>query len=607
MVFGAPGQVVLTATVRDSSGNPLTGAAIRWSSSNPSVVRAGEGEPDTSSTAGAFALAAGQATITATVDGVAGTATVKVLTATVEPVAATLAVGQQLRVVATVRDAAGMAQTGWTAAWYSRAENATVDVGIDGLVMARTPGIELVTVTFQHPALFGIGTGGSAFARITVGTGGPVASVAVEPDTLRTVPIALLRLIATVLDSAGDSTYAELSWSISPQQCAQFTCNGVEPDGNLWNVGRVQMHDVPGTFAVTAAAGGRSATATVISDYITIASLSEGGSCALTPSGAAYCSGGFYGGPAAVGGGLTFSAITSGSTHHCALSAGGAAYCWGLNNDFGQLGTVASLRDCEPHATFFRGCSPSPVPVAGGLSFARITSGAYHTCGLTAAGAAYCWGNNASGQLGDGTTAQRSTPVAVAGGLAFAHISASYHHTCGLTAGGAAYCWGNNWDGRLGDGTTTDRVTPVAVAGGLTFTSIAAAGSHTCALTATGAAYCWGDRAYLGNPTGGDSPTPVPVGPGLAFTQIGGHTCGLTAAGAVYCWGAYYANPWDDNDTAIVVAPTLLGGGLTFASLSPSGGPPSCGITTSGVAYCWSYSVGFGPYPGDPRKLWGQR
>ncbi len=108
------------------------------------------------------------------------------------------------------------------------------------------------------------------------------------------------------------------------------------------------------------------------------------------------------------------------------------------------------------------------------LSFAAVSAGSSHSCGVTTAGVAYCWGRNNSGQLGDGTMTNRPMPVAVAGGLSFAAVSAEHNHSCGVTTAGDAYCWGDNGNGRLGDGTTTQRLTPVAVAGGLSFAAVSA-------------------------------------------------------------------------------------------------------------------------------------
>jgi len=88
-----------------------------------------------------------------------------------------------------------------------------------------------------------------------------------------------------------------------------------------------------------------------------------------------------------------------------------------------------------------------------------------------------------------------ATPVAVAGGLKFVSLAAGFQHACGVTANGAAYCWGYNSFGQLGNGTTDSSDVPVAVGGTQKFTAIAAGHAHTCALTTTEAAYCWGATA----------------------------------------------------------------------------------------------------------------
>jgi alpha-tubulin suppressor-like RCC1 family protein len=108
----------------------------------------------------------------------------------------------------------------------------------------------------------------------------------------------------------------------------------------------------------------------------------------------------------------------------------------------------------------------TPRAVVGGLNFARVTAGGEHTCGETIDNGGYCWGANYGGGLGDGTTITRLRPVTVLGGLEFAQITAgSGSNSCGVTPKYVAYCWGNNQSGAIGDGTTINRLTPVPVTG----------------------------------------------------------------------------------------------------------------------------------------------
>jgi alpha-tubulin suppressor-like RCC1 family protein len=167
--------------------------------------------------------------------------------------------------------------------------------------------------------------------------------------------------------------------------------------------------------------------------------------------------------PRAVAGGLEFKAISTGdiqrSGNHyftCGIATDDRAYCWGGNFD-GQLGdgTTTDRR--------------RPVAVKGGLRFTRISAGAGVTCGITTAGTSYCWGRNDYGQLGNGGTvgvpAAAVMPSLVTGSLEFVALSTGWTHACGLLAGGAAYCWGSNAFGGLGDGTDQNRSAPVAVLG----------------------------------------------------------------------------------------------------------------------------------------------
>jgi alpha-tubulin suppressor-like RCC1 family protein len=283
--------------------------------------------------------------------------------------------------------------------------------------------------------------------------------------------------------------------------------------------------------------------------------------------------------------------VTAGA-HTCALSTVGAAYCWGSNAN-GELGSNASSMD-----------NPTPVTVAGSLTFQRLSLSKVEgvSCGLTAGGGAYCWGDNAEGQLGDGTTARRLTPTPVAGGLTFRSLAVGNEHVCGIATNGTAWCWGSTPNGAFGDGTVGTHLTPAATAPGMTFESIVAGSDYTCALTPAGAAWCWGlgVNGQLGNGSSAMSTTPMAVSGGLTFRALaaGGQTaCGLTADGKAYCWGYNFFGTVGDGTsgtgggTSRRLVPIAVTGGLIFESLA-AGHQTMCALTAAGAAYCWGYNFG---------------
>ncbi len=144
--------------------------------------------------------------------------------------------------------------------------------------------------------------------------------------------------------------------------------------------------------------------------------------------------------------------LSAGSFHTCAVKSDGSAWCWGYNLK-GRLGdgTVTNRN--------------VPTAVSGFSSgIVQITAGGHQTCALRDDGSVWCWGANQFGQVGDGTTTDRLVPTAVSG-LPFpaAGVFCGGAHVCALLDRGALWCWGNNDSGRLGDGTTTSRPTPVPV------------------------------------------------------------------------------------------------------------------------------------------------
>jgi alpha-tubulin suppressor-like RCC1 family protein len=292
--------------------------------------------------------------------------------------------------------------------------------------------------------------------------------------------------------------------------------------------------------------------------------------------------------PTAVSGlGSGVAAIVTGDAHTCALTAAGGVLCWG-DNGSGRLGDGTATDRSTPTA------------VSGLQSgVAAIAAGQYHTCALTTGGGVLCWGSNASGQLGDGTTTSRATPTAVSGlGSGVAAVSAGGFHTCALTAGGGVLCWGSNATGQLGDGTTTQRLTPAAVTGlGSGIAAIAAGYNHTCARSTGGGMGCWGNNLYgnLGDGTTTTRLWPVAVSglgtSGVAAISVGvWHSCALTTGGGVLCWGANFWGQLGDGTTTQHTTPTAVSGLGSGVSKVAAGGNHTCAVTAGGGASCWGWN-----------------
>ena len=279
--------------------------------------------------------------------------------------------------------------------------------------------------------------------------------------------------------------------------------------------------------------------------------------------------------------------LAAGGSHTCGVTADGAAYCWGYNGD-GAFGNG-----------LYSNGSSVPVQVSGGFAFqlTQVGTGGFPpatgeaTCGLTTAGSAYCWGWNTAGRLGDGTSTNRLAPVPVLGGQTYVDLAMQDDAICGVTTAGAVYCWGLNVGGV--DTSAGPVITsPAPVVGGLIFASVTVGVYHACGLTGAGVAWCWGSNGagQFGDGSDSSSVVPVPAGGGMRFAALsasGDYTCGLTFAGAAYCWGYDGMGQLGDGGKAEErKTPTAVVGGLTFASLSAGYGT-TCGLTSSGTAYCW--------------------
>jgi hypothetical protein len=283
----------------------------------------------------------------------------------------------------------------------------------------------------------------------------------------------------------------------------------------------------------------------------------------------------------------------------CAITTDAALWCWG-DNAHGQLGQGT----LEP--------SPTPARVATLSGVARAAGGGSHVCAHTHAGALHCWGRNLEGQLGTASLRSRSSPVAVTTGQAVDRVAAGVAHSCARGTDGSLRCWGANDRGQLGDGTTDGRPSPVLVSGLDGVQSVAAGGRHSCAYTTSGTAHCWGDnaRGQLGSSAGAmvTAPTAValPNGVKVAHVYAGGlHACALDAGAELWCWGdnEHGQLGTDDVESRATPAPAASETLGTDVAAASAGGAHSCAVKRDGSAWCWGDNLyGQLGVPGTPAQ-----
>ena len=313
-----------------------------------------------------------------------------------------------------------------------------------------------------------------------------------------------------------------------------------------------------------------------------------------------------------VAGGPTVTQISAGGRHTCARLDDGTAACWG-ENEYGALGDGTTTDRSLPAAVHNPG---NTGPLTG---VTAISAGGWHTCARLDDGTAACWGYNGNGALGDGTTTDRSLPAAVhnpgnTGPLTgVTAIEAGMYYACARLDEGTAACWGRNNYGQLGDGTTTDRSLPAAVrnpanTGSLTGVSAVSAGSdHTCARLDDGTAACWGYNGWseLGDGTTTDRSLPAPVrnpgntGPLTGVTAVSAGsdpTCARLDDGTAACWGYNGYGALGDGTTTQRSLPAPVRnpgntGPLTGVTAVSAGGNHACARLDDGTAACWGWNA----------------
>lgn len=302
--------------------------------------------------------------------------------------------------------------------------------------------------------------------------------------------------------------------------------------------------------------------------------------------------------------------VVGGERHTCALSPASHVWCWG-NNAAGQLGTGdLSARNQPAFAAAVNGAD-------GAQRYMALAAGDDFTCAITVefapgtGGGVRCWGDNAAGQLGNGATTTSTAPVTPVGlDDSVRSISATNRHVCVIKINDEVWCWGNNASGQIGTGSTSPAAvtTPArATEGPPAALEVSAGLGHTCALSLVGAVTCWGDNTFGQLGTGDTTQSPEAsdvVLPSSAVHLAAGETvsCAALVGGTAVCWGAQlygalgdgvedntFPNPSVLGPTEVKTNTTTALGGVTQVS---AGRSTVCAVTNSvpGV-YCWGLST----------------
>ncbi len=222
-----------------------------------------------------------------------------------------------------------------------------------------------------------------------------------------------------------------------------------------------------------------------------------------------------------------------------------------------------------------------------------FAAGAYHACSASS-GQLRCWGNNADGELGNGTTRRSVIPTLVRTLRdPILEVPASYNRTCALVAGGRVYCWGRN--AKINSkGTATASAVPTAVGVPRAAHGLSVGVTHACVLDVAQAPWCWGmnDRGQIGDGTTKAKPSAVRTQspPASKVVASDGYTCVVLQAAGVWCWGRSHGNAGDPRNPAGLVinsrAPRPIPGLENATDVSASG-DFACAVAPGGIVSCW--------------------
>lgn len=281
--------------------------------------------------------------------------------------------------------------------------------------------------------------------------------------------------------------------------------------------------------------------------------------------------------------GVHFTRLDLAGDHSCAEASNGEIYCWG-SNAYGQVGDgTTSARN-----------TPRRVAPPDGVRFTRVASGFVHTCATGDDGKVYCWGAAGQGAI-PGWGGNQKTPVAISlpsSGEPWSDITSGNHRSCAFDASGTLYCWGFTLTTYSPGGTV---VVPFPESGTVTLSNVAHGAYHLCAEGSNEKIYCWGlngaGQLGIGQTGNRDEPTPVAAPAQVTLSRVAAgsnHNCAFGSDDKLYCWGANNYGQLGDSTKVAKWSPTAVKAppGVKFTEVA-LGTEHTCAIATNGRIYCW--------------------
>ena len=274
-------------------------------------------------------------------------------------------------------------------------------------------------------------------------------------------------------------------------------------------------------------------------------------------------------------------AVAGGAYHSLAAKSDGTAWAWGYNN-YGQLGDGTTVNRTRP------------VQVSNLTGVIAVAGGQYHSLAVKSDGTVWAWGYNYYGQLGDGTTTSRTSPVQVSGLTGVIAVAAGQYHSLAVKSDGTVWAWGRNNYGQLGDGTTTNHPSPVQVGNLTGVITIAAGAYHSLAVKSNGTAWAWGRNNYgqLGDGTTTNRTGPVQVSGltgAIAIAAGANHSLTVKSDGTAWAWGFNSYGQLGDGTTTMRTAPVQVSGPTGMTAIA-GGNLHSLAVKSDGTVWAWGYN-----------------